>query len=341
MPDARLFALAADGSLATEDVLAAELDRLLADARANALVDEFMLGWLLYGADAVKQHVVEPTSVPTWTSTLAAAMTEEARLYAAEFLRSERSFATFPEADFNFVNAELAQHYGFPTTGLGTELKRVEVTDDRRRGFLGLGAFLTTTSFSYRTSPTIRGRIVLTNFLCEQVPMPPPDVPALDAGPATDPVPAARTARERLAEHNKNKLCSGCHILMDPAGLALDEFDHVGRYRKAYPDGSIIDTSGSVPDFVPFDPLKADPPPMKTCDGEAGLASLLARDPRFLDCASDNALAYALGKPTSEMDATSLKRIRAAWPEGSTLRALIKRVVLDDAFRTRRGEGTP
>lgn len=337
MPDARLFALAADGSLAREDVLAAELDRLLADQRADALVDEFVLAWLMYGSNIVLQHLVEPTSAPSWTPTLAAAMTDEARLYIGEFLRGDRSFATFPEADFNFVNAELAQHYGFPTTGLGADLKRVEVTSDRRQGFLGLGMFLTGTSYSYRTSPTLRGKLILQSFLCEEVPPPPADIPRLD--PAPEPVP--QSLRERLEAHVKDKACSYCHVLMDPMGLGLEEFDHVGRYRKTYSDGTLIDASGGVPEHAKIDP-NGPAPPLKPFVGEPELTRLLARDQRFLDCASRQALSYALGKVLGEDEMPGLKRIRASWAQqGSTLRGLIKRVVLDDTFRTRRAEGTP
>jgi hypothetical protein len=156
-----------------------------------------------------------------------------------------------------------------------------------------------------------------------------------------DPVLLPRTVRERLAEHDKNKACSYCHVLMDPIGLGLEEFDHVGRYRKAYEGGEVIDASGAVPDHAKVDP-NAEPPPMKSFVGEVELARLLARDQRVLDCASQNALSYALGRQLGDDDAVSLKRIRAAWAQqGTTLRGLIKRIVLDDAFRTRRAEGTP
>jgi hypothetical protein len=334
MPDERLFSLAADGMLAREDVLAAEVDRLLADKRADELIDAFVLDWLFVAT--LKRHAVEPATFPTWNAGLGAAMVDEAHLYVAEFLRSDRSFATFPEADFNFVNAELAGHYGFPTSGMGTDLRRVEVTTDRRRGFLGLGAFLTATSYSYRTSPTLRGKAVMEQLLCETIAPPPADVAQLMDSPQR---PITQSLRERLEQHDKDKACASCHVFMDQIGFAFEEHDAVGKYRATYADGTRVDASGTLYDSAKVGP-NGELPPGKPFDGEPELASLIGRDQRFLDCTSRKTLSYALGRELRDADASVVAGIRGAWVnQGTTLRGLIKRIVLDDTFRTRRAEG--
>jgi hypothetical protein len=321
MPDERLFSLAADGSLARDDVYAAEVDRLLADSRADTLIDGFARPWL---AGWMEVHQVDPKTFPTWNQQLASAMMEEFRLYVGEFLHGDRSFATFPAADFNFVNADLARHYGMPADGLGPELTRVEVTTDRRRGYLGMGAFLVPTSFSHRTSIPVRSLAVIRDLLCVDIPPPPPEVPILPE--PGDPAPNPRTYFEQLAADPR---CGACHKLFDPYGIALEELDAIGRFRTAYPDGRPIDAHVTLPDGT-------------MVDGEAQLAEAVARDPRFVSCAARNALAYALGRAVRATDDRKLLQLAQAWArEGTTLRGLFRRIAMDDSFRYRRGKDHP
>jgi hypothetical protein len=322
MPDDRLFARAADGTLLHDDVLAVEVDRLLDDARADALIEGFASRWLL-GGQPIAELTREARSYPEWSPELARAMEAELHLFVREYLRGERSFATFPSDDFNFVNAPLARLYGFPDSGLGPDLARVEVTSDRRRGFLGLGAFLAASSLSYRTSIPIRGTVVLRNLLCVDVAPPPPDVPKLDAGSAVDPAPPP-TPREYFLSLEQTAECGSCHKAIDAYGLALEEFDAVGRLRTSYGNGWTVDPRTTLSDGTPV-------------AGGADVAVAIARDPRFLACVARQALSYARGRWIIDTDAPVLSQLGAAWTgQGTRLRALFREIALDPTFRLQR-----
>jgi hypothetical protein len=324
MPDARLFELAGSGALSRSDVLLSEVDRLLGDPRADAFVESFSGQWL--GARTLASHQVEPTAFPQFTEPLRADMIGELHLYFGEFLFKDRNFAGFLTDDLNFVDARLAAHYGFPTTGLGTDLVRVENTSDRRKGYLGLAGWLTLTSYSYRTSPTIRGMWLLRQLLCSPPPPPPGVIPKLDPGP-TDPQP--QTLRQRVEAISNDPTCAACHKLIDPMGLALEEFDGIGAFHTKYDDGTAVD-----PNVVLIDGTKI--------SGEQDLADWLARDPRFLGCATHNLMTYALSRSLRPEDQPNVDKVRAAWNgQGFTLRALLKDIVLNDTFRFRRGETNP
>jgi hypothetical protein len=324
MPDEELFRLAASGELLKPEVLSAQVDRLLVDRRGEAFINGFAGQWL--GLRALQGHQVEATAFPEWDEPLRQAMTAEGYLYFADFLRADRSLQQFFTADINFVNARLARHYGLPP-GAPEQPVRIEERSDKRKGFLGLGAFLTATSFTYRTAPTLRGAWVLENLLCTHIPPPPPDVPELDPPGATGA--PSQNVRVRLAEHRTNALCAGCHTVLDPIGLGLENFDAVGKYRTHYPNGDAIDASGTLPEGQSFDGLDQ-------------LASVLAADPRLGDCASEKLLTYALGRGMTETDKPYLKQVRQAWAkQGMSLRALLKQIVINDTFRFRRGEVAP
>ena len=309
MPDARLFDLAGAGALQDEGVLTAEVDRMLADPRGGAFVSSFAGQWL--GLRDLASHQVEPSAFPAWNEDLRQSMIREGLHYFSQFLTGARSMADFFTADVDFAEPPLAALYG---------------TRDQRPGFLGLASFLTVSSYSYRTAPTLRGKWVLENLLCQTIPAPPPNIPKLDDGKADSAATQSLNVRERLAEHRANPLCATCHNTLDPIGLGLENFDAIGRYRAVYVNGDAIDASGVMPDGSTF-------------NGIQQLSALLARDSRLADCASQKMMTYALSRQLGDADAPLLKQVRARWAgQGLGLRALLDLLVTSPSFRQRHGQ---
>jgi hypothetical protein len=326
MPDDALFALADSGSLLGVDVLAAQFDRMLSDARAQQLVSSFAGQWL--GLRDLKSHQVEPTAFPNWDDGLRDAMIREGSQYFSQFLQGGRSMSEFFTADVNFVDAKLAKLYGFTGTSFDPA-KPISNTSDSRRGFMGLSSFLTVASFSYRTAPTLRGKWVLENLLCQTIPPPPPNVPKLDDSAADSAATQALNVRVRLAAHRANPQCASCHVILDPIGLGLENFDAIGQYRTKYENGDAIDASGMLPDGSTFDGLQE-------------LSKILADDPRLADCASQKLLTYALSRPLVDSDEPYLQGLREQWRSGDmSMRTLLSNIVRSEPFRYRRGEPTP
>lgn len=326
MPDAALFESAKNGELATASALEASVDRLLADAKASAFVESFAGQWL--DIRALLTQSVSTTVFPSWSQSLADAMIAEGQLWFQEFLQKDLPLSQWFTADFNYVNDELAQHYGFPSPGSGAQFTRVQVTTDRRQGYLGLASFLTHTSVPSRTSPTERGAWILTDLLCDPPPLPPPDIaPLEDAKKEGDTSPeGAENVRERLERHRSEPGCSGCHQLFDPFGLGLERYDGIGNYREAYGNGDAIAPDGLMPDGTPF-------------AGPEELGALVGQDPRFDACVASKLYTYALGRELEAHDTEPMKSLQSRWAaRGPTLRNLMKEVVVSDAFRFSRGE---
>ena len=326
MPDARLFELAQDGSLVEAATLRSEVTRMLRDPRSSRFVDRFAGQWL--GLRALVAHQVDRAIFPQWDEALREAMIREGLAYFELFLRGDRGMDEFFTAEVSFVDSQLAELYGYAGSSFDPATP-LEVTGDARRGFLGLASFLTLSSFSYRTAPTLRGKWVLENLLCTGIAPPPANVPELDEESADPAALASQNVRERLAAHRENPGCAACHELLDPIGFGLERFDGIGAYRQRYNNGDAIDASGSLPDGSPFDGLQE-------------LSSLLADDPRLLDCTTEKLLTYALGRELGAPDMPQVAAIVDGWQrDGLGLGALVERVVLSDAFRMRRGESGP
>ena len=230
-------------------------------------------------------------------------------------LRENRPVTTLLNADYTFLNDRLAQHYGMPLPGTA-ELRRVALGEDQRRGLALLGAWLTATSASNRTSPVNRGRFILEQMLCVTIPPPPPDIP-----PLMEPVEGS-TIREILSKHRENAACAGCHNLLDPAGLGMEGYDGIGA-RRDLEYGVPVDESGGIPTDVPF-------------VGATQLAALLADDPRFAACLTDKLFVYALGRKKQPLDWPFSEAISEALPAaGGSLDKLIELIALSPAFRMR------
>jgi hypothetical protein len=322
-PDAQLLQAAAKADLLTPDGLSAQAARLLADKRARQFVSSFAGQWL--GLRDLQSHQVDPDVFPDFNDTLRTSMVEEGLSYFDEFLTARRSMNEFFTADVNFVDAPLGKLYGFGTSANAAR-SRVTNTTDTRRGFLGLASFLTMTSFSYRTAPTLRGKWVLENLLCQEIAPPPPNIPKLDSAATDTAALQSENVRKRLEAHRADPTCASCHKILDPIGLGLENYDAIGKYRAKYANGDAIDASGALPDGTPF-------------AGLTQLTEALAHDARLTDCVSEKLLTYALSREVVASDAAYLSQIRSQWAaDGMDLLSLVKRIVLSDPFRNRRGE---
>lgn len=326
MPDDALFEAAERGDLQNAAALEQEVERMLADPKAIAFTESF--AGQAFQLRKLYTHSVTAQVFPTFTSTLVDAMIAEGFLWFDDFLKRDAPVTAWFTEDFNYVNDELARHYGMPEPGTGDQLVRVEVTDDQRSGFLGLAGFLTLTSVPSRTSPTYRGAWLLSHLLCSPPAPPPAGVPPLDESAPTDPgTPSgSENVRERLERHRTDPACASCHTVIDPLGMGLEHFDGIGRYREEYGNGDAIDASGVLKDGPAF-------------SGAAELAPLIAADPRFTKCIATKMFTYALGREVEAYDRDSMLQLNERWlARGLTLVGLMKEIVLSDAFRYRRGE---
>ncbi len=319
-PDAGLRDAAARGALATPAGLEAEVRRMLADPRAESLGTRFGAQWLRL-QDLEKVHP-DALAFPDYHDQLTRSMRRETTTFFNELVRADRSVLDILTADYTFVDERLARHYGFPDV-LGDQFRRVAYPDASRRGVLGHASVLTLTSHANRTSPVLRGKWVMEVLLGTPPPPPPPDVPDLD-----DTMEAVDgrflSTRERMEQHRLNPACSSCHRVIDPIGLALDNFDVTGRWRIRE-NGVPVDTSGELYDGTPVRS------PSELRD------ALLRRSDVILTNFAENLLAYAVGRRTEHFDMPAVRTIvRQAAGGGHRMSAYILGVVGTDAFRMRR-----
>ncbi len=318
MPDERLFNKAEEGALRKD--LQAEVRRMLADAKSEALVQNFAGQWLeIRDLDRARP---DRRMFRGFDEKLREAMRTETEMCFTAIQREDRSVLELIDADYTFVNERLARHYGIPDVQ-GEEFRRVSVQGTPRGGLLTQASILTLTSNPTRTSPVKRGKWVLENILAEPPPPPPPNVPEL---PEDRKASESASLRQRLEEHRSNPACAVCHEKMDALGFALENFDAVGAWRTR--DGRFpIDPAGALPDGREF----AD---------AAELKSLLARTSRdqFARCMAENMLTYALGRGLEYYDQCALDEIVGAMQKHDyRFSALVLAIVRSDPFQKRRG----
>jgi hypothetical protein len=319
LPDDELLAAAVDGRLHEPKVLAAQVERLLADPKTQRFVENFAGQWLkLRELDEV------PSQDPDFDADLRAAFRSETELLFAEVLRERRSVLELLDADYTYLNERLAAHYGIAGVRDSYMRRVVLPADSPRRGLLGHGSILTATSAPNRTSPVVRGAWIVENILGAAVPTPPPGVEADLAKEASEAEGlTGDTVRERLEAHRTNPTCAACHAIMDPMGLALENFDLVGRWREQE-DGHAIDATTELTDGTrlngPIDLRRA----------------LLSRSDAFVTSLTERLMTYALGRELTHSDQPIVRSVvREAAAQGTTLAALVQAVVASDAFRKR------
>ena len=316
-PDEELMALAVDGRLSDPAVLDAQVTRMLADARAEALGTRFAGQWLrLQDLEKINPNV---RLQPDFYQQLRESMRRETELFFYNLVREDKSVLDLYNADYTFVDERLARHYGIPDIA-GEHFRRVNYPDDKRRGLFGHGSILTLTSHAGRTSPVLRGKWVMEVLLGTPPPPPPPGVPDLEE---TEESSGGRmlTTRERMEIHRANPVCNACHQFMDPIGLALDNFGVTGKWRIRE-NGMPLDTRGQLYDMTPV-----------SSPGELQEA-LLARPAPLIRTFTANLMAYALGRRVEYYDQPRIRAIvREAENEDYRISAFIRGVVESDAFQ--------
>ncbi len=294
IPDQTLMNLAVAGRLREPGVVAAQVKRMLADQRADALVNNFTGQWLQLRNLESK---VSPDLLmfPDFDDNTRKAFRRETELFFAHILRENKSALELLSADYTFVNERLARHYGIPGV-YGTRFRQVTLTDPNRRGLLGQGSILSLTSVATRTSPVYRGKFILSTFLNTPPPPPPPNVPTLEES-SKGATTAPKTVREQLERHRSNPTCASCHRIIDPVGFALEQFNSVGQWREATDDGAPIDAGGVLADG-------------SKVDGPAALRNaILSRPDAFVTVLTERMLTYALGRGVEASDMPVVRSI--------------------------------
>jgi mono/diheme cytochrome c family protein len=316
VPDDELREAAVRGQLKNPAVLERQVRRLLADSRADALVSNFAGQWLFLR----ELKNVRPDS-PDFDENLRRSFQQETELLFRTIVREDRPIVDLLDADFTFVDERLARHYGMEGIR-GSRIRRVPLAEnDPRRGLLGHGSVLTVTSAANRTSPVVRGKWVLDNLLGMPPPQPPPGVETnleKDAAQVK-----ATSLRQRLEAHRANAACASCHKVMDPIGLTLENFDHVGKWRTL--DGkTAIDATAQLVDGTKL-------------DGPIALRrALLERSDVFATVATEKLLTYASGRAVQYQDMPAVRGIiRDAARDKYRFSSLVLGIVRSAPFQMR------
>ncbi len=318
VPDDELRTLAAEGRLGEPAVYAAQVDRMLTDRRAAALVEGFAMRWL--NVDDLKAVKPDPEIFRgRFSDALREDFASEIRLFLTDVLLGNRSITELISADYTFLNERLANHYGIRGV-LGSQFRRVQLSDPVRHGLLGKGAVLLRTSYADRTSPVLRGAWVLERLIGAE-PTPPP--PGVETNLAAVDGEQASTVRARLETHRAVQSCNQCHGVIDPLGLALENFDVTGAWRTREIDSRLpVDASTVLPDG-------------EAINGVVELRRALLRNPgQFAWSMTQKLMMYALGREVEAQDMPQVRRIvREAEAGNYRFFDLVKGVVNSDAFR--------
>lgn len=319
MPDEALFTLARSGELLKPAVVTEQVDRMMGDPKADALAKNFASQWLR--TRRIDDSLTKDAKVyPGFNADLRKSMRTELDLLLARFIAEKRSLSDLLLAEDTFVDDRLAKFYGIPSPG-AEGFKLVSLAGVPRRGILTTAGMQSLLAYPERTSPVVRGVWVLEQLLCIQPAPPPPNLAIPEIVPS-----AASTTREELAQHRASPVCASCHSLMDPLGLAFENYDAIGAYRKL-DAGKDIDATGQLPDGQMF----AD---------ALGMTSLLAHHPDVQRCLTEKAITYALGRGLSASDDVYVEGMSTKAAAGAmSFRDLAKSIATSDVFTMRRGEG--
>jgi hypothetical protein len=319
-PDDELITAATQNRLHRPDVLERETRRMLADAKAEALATNFASEWL--HLQNLKEVDPDGVMFPNFTRNLALSMLRETQLLFDNIRREDRDVKELLTANFTFVDEVLAKHYGVPNV-MGNAFQRVALTDPNRFGLLGQGSILTLTSQANRTSPVQRGKYVMEVLLGAPPPNPPPIVPLLKENVINE---KQQSVRERMEEHRANPACAGCHKMMDPIGLALENYDAVGLWRGK-DSGAPIDASGQM-----YDGTKLNGP-------VSVRNAVLSHSDAFVRNFTGNLLSYGLGRVIEDRDMPSVRGVeREAAKESNRFSAFILGIVKSVPFQLRSAE---
>jgi mono/diheme cytochrome c family protein len=292
IPDDELLNAAAQGRLKNAAVLDQQVKRMLADPKAEALVQNFAGQWLYLRN--LKNQIPNSVEFPDFDDNLRQALQRETELFFGSIIQEDHNVVDLMTADYTFLNERLAKHYGVPNV-YGSHFRRVTVSDEARKGLLGQGSILMVTSHTDRTSPVVRGRWILENLLGAPPPPPPAMVPPLKESAEREGG-KVLSMRERMEEHRQNPACAGCHSIMDPIGFAMENFDAVGAWRS-HEARAPIDASGQLLDGTKV-------------NGVVELKKALMRQPdRFVATFTEKLMTYALGRGLAYYDMPTVRAI--------------------------------
>jgi hypothetical protein len=292
---------------------------MLLDPKSVALVDNFAGQWLeLRNLDSFKP---DPDRFPNFDEDLRKAMRQETRLFFEAVIHEDRSILDFIDGKFTFLNERLAKHYGIAGV-TGPEFRRVALTGDERSGILTQASILTVSSYPTRTSPVLRGKWILDNFLNDPPPPPPPGTPNLNESA----IGATSSMRQQLQQHRVNPACASCHTRMDPLGFGLENYDTIGHWRTQ--DGKFpIDSTGTLPGDKSF----STPAEMKEI--------LKADRDAFARCLTEKMLTYALGRGVERYDRPAVNLIsRRLAASDYRFSRMVLEIVKSLPFEERHGE---
>lgn len=320
IPDDELLTVAEQGRLRQPEVLRAQIKRMLADRKSEALVTNFAAQWLFLRDIGIKEADI--FLFRDFDEGLRKSMNRETEMFLDSILLEDRPITDLINVKYSFLDERLAKHYGIPGVR-GSHFRRVDFpADSPRGGLLGQSSVLWVTSYSTRTSPVLRGKYVLENLLASPPPPPPPNVPSLNTeGESTDKPPSMREAMEL---HRKaNSVCAGCHARMDPIGFALENFDATGRWRD-HMNGEPIDTASKLPNGTEV-------------NGLDGVKKLLLSDPeRFAGAVTEKLMMYAIGRNVQYYDAPAVRQVvRQAAAQNYRFSALVEGIVTSTPFQMR------
>ena len=320
IPDDELLTAAEQKRLSQPAVLDAQIKRMLADPKSQALVTNFAGQWLFLRN--LQSSRPDNKTFPDFDDNLRQAFRKETEMLFDSIVREDHNVIDLLTADYTFVNDRLAQHYGIPNI-YGTHFRRVQLKDPARRGLLGQGSILTVTSYPNRTSPVLRGKWILENIMGTPPPAPPANVPPF---PENEEGAKQRPIREILEEHRRNPACATCHAVMDPLGFSLENFDATGEWRTK-DKGGPIDPSGVLADGTKV-------------DGPLALRQALLKQPeRFVDTMTEKLLTYALGRGLEHYDMPVVRGIvRDAAKQDYRFSALVFNIVKSTPFQMKRAQ---
>ncbi|MFP6584249.1 MAG: DUF1592 domain-containing protein [Candidatus Hydrogenedentota bacterium] len=319
IPDDELLEVAEAGKLNDPGMLERQVQRMFADPRSEALVENFATQWLyLRNLKAVTPDV---NLFPDFDDNLRQSMRRETELFFSSQLREDRGIPELLSADYTFLNERLARHYNIPGI-YGGHFRRVKLDGPNRGGLLGQASILTVTSYATRTSPVKRGKWILENILGSPPPAPPPNVPAL---PEASEMETATSVRERMEMHRSNPACASCHVQMDPLGFSMENFDAIGRWRTEDALGLPVDANGMLPDG-------------SVLDGPVGLRTVLAdKSDEFTLTVIEKLLTYAVGRGIEHYDQPAIRKIaQEATEDGHSWSSVILGIVKSTPFQMRR-----
>ena len=316
IPDEELLDLAERNRLRDQDVLARQVNRMLADPKATRFMDDFAGQWLqmrnIFSQDP------DGALFAGFNDSLRKAMVRETELFFRSQVREDRPIQDLLRADYTFLNEQLARHYGVEDI-YGSHFRRYDWNDERRHGLLGHASLLTVTSYANRTSVVLRGQWVLETLLGSPPPPPPPNVPPLAESDRRRPT----SLRERMEQHRSSPVCASCHARMDPLGFAMEHFDAIGRWRES-------DGGAEINATITWRADEIDSP-------RAFREALLASGDEFLHTVSEKLLTYALGRGVDYYDQPTLRQmVRELEENDYRWSSLVLAVAQSDPFQMRR-----